>query len=419
MLKRLAIFATVALLFWGSVTAQEVVRDSVEVRFRQGKSVVDWQNEHNKRAVEELGRWKENFDSKEYKYFLQSVDIYGAASPEGGVKINNRLSVKRADALMDKVSEFISVPDSIISPPLHIGRDWRKLRVLASSDSKLPHKQAVLDLLDTVIKEVENGVPHRNTPLTRLQSIGGGRAYNYLYSTYFSSLRASKLYLTYIRVSRALTTLATTDLSSQWGISPLLNSDLCKMIVPKMVIEQRPFYMSLKTNLLTDAAIIPNLGAEFYLGSGYSVAGSWSYSWWKNDNKYWYWRTYGGDIAVRKYFGKAAKLKPLTGSHVGVYAQAFTYDFSNKKGGELCDTWSYGVGAEYGYSLPIARRLNLDFVIGVGYLGGLYKEYIPQDDCYVWQATKRRHFFGPTKAEISLVWLIGRGNFNKGKGKQR
>lgn len=121
MLKRLAIFATVALLFWGSVTAQEVVRDSVEVRFRQGKSVVDWQNEHNKRAVEELGRWKENFDSKEYKYFLQSVDIYGAASPEGGVKINNRLSVKRADALMDKVSEFISVPDSIISPPSTLG----------------------------------------------------------------------------------------------------------------------------------------------------------------------------------------------------------------------------------------------------------------------------------------------------------
>ena len=41
------------------------------------------------------------------------------------------------------------------------------------------------------------------------------------------------------------------------------------------------------------------------------------------------------------------------------------------------------------------------------------------DNCYVWQATKERHWFGPTKAEISLVWLIGRGNFNKGKGGRR
>ena len=55
-------------------------------------------------------------------------------------------------------------------------------------------------------------------------------------------------------------------------------------------------------------------------------------------------------------------------------------------------------------------------MIGVGYFGGEYKEYIPQDDCYVWQATKDRNWVGPTKAEVSLVWLLGRGNYNKGKG---
>jgi|GEM_PF-6135277 len=44
-----------------------------------------------------------------------------------------------------------------------------------------------------------------------------------------------------------------------------------------------------------------------------------------------------------------------------------------------------------------------------------YKEYLPQDGHYVWQSTKRRHWIGPTKAEISLVWLIGRGNTNNTK----
>lgn len=72
---------------------------------------------------------------------------------------------------------------------------------------------------------------------------------------------------------------------------------------------------------------------------------------------------------------------------------------------------------EYGYALPIARRLNIDFVLGVGYWGGKYHTYNPRDGHYVWQSTRQRHWFGPTKAEISLVWLLGRGNTNKKGGK--
>ena len=97
-----------------------------------------------------------------------------------------------------------------------------------------------------------------------------------------------------------------------------------------------------------------------------------------------------------------------------------TYDFqlggkgilAGKPGGTLIDRPSHSVALEYGFSLPIARRLNLDFVIGAGYNWGIFDEYIPIDGHFVWQATKRRQYIGPTKAEISLVWLIGRGNYN-------
>lgn len=64
----------------------------------------------------------------------------------------------------------------------------------------------------------------------------------------------------------------------------------------------------------------------------------------------------------------------------------------------------------------MAKRLNIDFTIGIGYLRGEYKEYKPIDGCYVWQATKMRNWIGPTKAEISLVWLIGHKNCNEKKG---
>jgi hypothetical protein len=183
--------------------------------------------------------------------------------------------------------------------------------------------------------------------------------------------------------------------------------------------EQKPFYMAAKTNMLYDLGIVPNVGVEFYLGKNFSVVGNWMYSWWKSDKAAWYWRTYGGDLAVRYWFGKKAQEKPLQGHHVGLYGQIVTYDFEVGGRGYLGDRWSWGAGAEYGYSLPVAKRLNIDFNLGVGYLGGEFKEYLPIDGHYVWQVTKHRHWFGPTKAEISLTWLLGRGNDNEGKGGKR
>ncbi len=183
--------------------------------------------------------------------------------------------------------------------------------------------------------------------------------------------------------------------------------------------EKRPYYLSVKTNMLYDAALVPNIGVDIYLGKNFSLVGNWMYSWWKNDNVHWYWRTYGGDFGVHYWFGKSSKVKPLQGHHVGLYGQIITYDFELGGRGYLGDRWTYGGGVEYGYSLPIGKRLNLDLDLGFGYLGGEFKEYLPIDGHYVWQATKRRQYIGPTKAEISLVWLLGRGNINAEKGGKR
>ncbi|MDE7411734.1 MAG: DUF3575 domain-containing protein, partial [Paramuribaculum sp.] len=48
-----------------------------------------------------------------------------------------------------------------------------------------------------------------------------------------------------------------------------------------------------------------------------------------------------------------------------------------------------------------------------GYIGGKFIKYVPQGSFYKWQSTNRLNWFGPVKAEVSLVWLIGRGNCNK------
>lgn len=178
--------------------------------------------------------------------------------------------------------------------------------------------------------------------------------------------------------------------------------------------------VSVKTNMLYDILALPNIGVEFYLGKNWSASADWVYGWWSNNRRHRYWRAYGGDIAVRRWFGKATEGKPFTGHHLGVYGQILTYDFefggkgqmAGEPGKSLWSNPSYAAGIEYGYSLPITRRLNIDFTIGIGYLGGKYYEYEPIDYHYVWQATKQRHWFGPTKAEISLVWHLGHGNKN-------
>ncbi|MDD2263862.1 MAG: DUF3575 domain-containing protein [Bacteroidales bacterium] len=174
---------------------------------------------------------------------------------------------------------------------------------------------------------------------------------------------------------------------------------------------------SIKTNTLQGLLFIPNIGLEFYLGRQWSVAANWMYAWWKIEKHHLYWRTYGGDFEVRRWFGGESKEKPLTGYHLGLYVQLLTYDFMlNQQHGYLGDRWSYGVGVACGYSFPVDQRFNLDFTVGGGYFTGEYKEYLCRDDCYLWQATKRHRRLGLTKVEISLVWLIGFGNYNSKKG---
>lgn len=190
---------------------------------------------------------------------------------------------------------------------------------------------------------------------------------------------------------------------------------------------ETPFYMAIKTNMLYDLVTVPNLAAEFYLGNKFSISAGYAHAWWASEAKSLYWRYYGADVSLRWWFGKPTRIKPLQGHHIGLDYQILTYDFQlGHKGimggmpkGNLVDRANHIVALEYGYSLPIAYRLNLDFAIGFGYHWGLFEEYDAVDGHAVWQATKRRQYIGPTKLEVSLVWLIGCGNYNKEKGGKR
>ncbi|MDO4165314.1 MAG: DUF3575 domain-containing protein [Bacteroides sp.] len=398
----------------------------MKIYFRQGKIDLIPSLSGNQSALDRIAdSLRTSYADSVYR--LQKILVVGGASPEGSVKINQWLSEKRAGVLFDYLSSYGSLPDSL-KTTLFLGRDWDGLIRLVEDDRNVPYQEETLDLLRQIADEVRSGIHPSADPLRRIQQLRGGAPYSYMYRNLFPELRASHLYLWYKKTWNPLANVMTAPPSESQSVMPL-PADTVYIIRHDTVYLSKccPFYMAVKTNLLYDALAVPNVGVEFYLGKQWSIAANWMYAWWKTDRHHRYWRIYGGDIALRRWFGKAAKEKPLTGHHIGLYGQVLTYDFewggtgymAGEPGGNILDRANYAVGLEYGYSLPIARRLNLDFTIGLGYMGGKYYEYKPEDDCYVWQATKNRHYFGPTKLEVSLVWLLGCDNYNRKKGGKR
>ena len=175
-----------------------------------------------------------------------------------------------------------------------------------------------------------------------------------------------------------------------------------------------PFF-SVRTNALYDLAAVPNLGVEVRVGRRFTVKADWMYAWWYSDARHWYWQTYGGYFGFRQYFGRRSKESPFTGHHIGAYGLAMTYDVEWGGRGYQAARWGFGGGVEYGYSFPISKRFNIDVSLGVGYQDGEYKTYDPIDGHYVWQGTYLRHWYGPTKAEVSLVWVLGRSKKEGGR----
>lgn len=166
--------------------------------------------------------------------------------------------------------------------------------------------------------------------------------------------------------------------------------------------------LALRSNLLYDAALVPNVGVEVPLGKGWTVGADYVGTWLYSDGRHRYWQCIGGYAGVRRYLGKSAATRRMTGHHLGLYGLVLTYDVEFGGRGYQASTPGFGGGVEYGWSAAIGRRLCLDLSVGVGYQGGEYKEYDPKDDRYLWRATKQRHWWGPTKAEVSLKWLLGR-----------
>jgi hypothetical protein len=359
---------------------------------------------------------------------LQHIRILSAASPEGNSALNKRVAKRRGERLRDYLKETLVLPDSIFTVS-SAGEDWQGLAALIAKE-KTPWRNKALQIIRHTPEWVTRNGKVVDGRKRQLQNLDGGKAWKYMLDNHFYTLRTGAVVVCEVKTLAAESTpsaaearqeqarseQARLESASQSPSSPPFPA-IPSQVHPSSESQSPPVasYFALKSNLLYDALLVPNLSLEASIGSGWTLGAGGMLAWWSKDAKHRYWRIYGGDLEIRKYFGTLSKSKPLQGHHLGIYGDFLTYDFEfGAKGYQSKAT--YAAGIKYGYSYPIANRLNLDFALGIGYLHSNYKTYVPRDGCYVYQETKKRKWLGPTQAEVSLVWLLGKGNTNKKKG---
>lgn len=164
----------------------------------------------------------------------------------------------------------------------------------------------------------------------------------------------------------------------------------------------KPYHrLALKTNLLYDAALLPNIEVEWLIKRTWSLSLEGGVAWW---GKYANERSYR--LAM---ISPEAKLwirprAPWHGFYVGIFAGCGLYDLEKGRPGYRGEGVMGGVSG--GFMWPVSRCLSLEAAIGVGYMFTRYKEYLPVNGHHVYQRTKEIHYFGPLKVKFSLVWRL-------------
>ena len=354
--------------------------------------------------IEELGKITAHLDAvvNDTMATLKGMTIHGYASPEGPYSHNVDLARDRTQALKDYITELYHFPDNLIKTD-YTPENWAGFRRFMEQ-SALPHKQEIIDIID----EDTAQTARLDAQLRKIQ-----RKYRNDYATilrdYFPYLRHSDYTIEYTR-RETIEQPGKTD-----TIYRLPQGDL----LPATPLSRFPSYtpwFALKTNMLFDLALAVNVEAEVPFGKDklYSAMVEWWTPWyvWHHNSRAYEFQTLGFEL--RRWFRKCESgLPPLSGTFAGIYYANGQYDMEWSSDGNQGEFQS--VGATVGYSWVLNRHFNLEASFSAGAFWGPRRHYhgMFHDTHLIWQYTGRTTYFGPTKAKVSLAWMIGPGNNRK------
>lgn len=371
---------------------------------------------------------------------LDRVYVCGSTSPEGLWGENVTLSQARTDNVARYIQYALDIPEyKIIKKSLV--EDWDRLADMIEESEDLPYKYEALHIIRT------KDWGERKTALRKL---GGGKVWKILEKDYFPELRSvrfgifckikpqpekPKIDTVYIRdtiyIREVVKEPVVYQQQTQTKNEPVLTE------VPVATKSKRTrqaksnapstdgngyrpgWNIGIKTNLLSDAMVIPDLGVEFQLGRHLSL----NLEGWftpfnifvpqdKTTN------VYGFRPQFRIWFGKETMRR---GSYLALDGACMWYTMQwrdgllyqngkeglyDKDAGNSAPVWS--AGFSYGYSLGLGKKAawGIEFDLGLGYEKssqniGCFNEVSGKWEIYDFQSKQR---VGITHANINLTY---------------
>lgn len=345
---------------------------------------------------------------------IDSITIYAYASPEGPYARNLWLAERRAEAARDFILANLPEGSALKSENIKLrpmGENWEGLETEIVENYHLPNRERVLSIIRADIPT--------ETKKWRLKNLDNGYTYSMIIRHNMPRLRMA----TWICVHTPLPGPGIDYLSD----TLLLPQRLEFIETAKPELYERKTILALKSNLLYDALSLTNFSIEVPLSKHFSALYYHQFPWWRwgeANNKYcirflsigaegrWWFKP--GTQACPQY-----KRDRLTGHFLGVYAESGKWDFEWAR--DICyqgEHWS--AGFSYGYSMPVGKYLNLEFSLSVGYASIPYRKFTPSEDYEIlWRDPEnhgRWHYFGPTKAQVTLSLPITIKSKRKGGG---
>ena len=415
----------------------------IDILYKNNCAEPRWDYAENQKALEILTQVILQLSSEQSN--VRTIVIEGAASPVGSERYNNELSLRRATLLRNAISKMeggAALHIHIIS----IGENWSEFKECVSSGYHSANREDVLAIIQD--NSISNDEKER-----RLQALDNGKTWRVLVNKFMGSSRS----VTAIRIIeadgilksgspfkssdivapaildmhfpelRGLT--ATPDILNQDSRNPLSEPRGGVVVAPNTltsapkveatlpdslssasaicnsVSEQRKPIVAVRSNLLVPAL---NIGVEVPIGTHWSVGADYYFPWiWpKRDNKNCF-ELLAWGIEGRYWFGRNRTVfDRLQGHSVGVYGYMGYYDFERNYHGHQGEFMN--VGVDYTYAMAVGKRkqIHFEFSLGVGYIYSQARKYTVIDAAGPLisdKITKKVGFFGPTKANVSLV----------------
>lgn len=444
---------------WPGVPEMLHPQDSITVHYPSGyRHVVPSYNGNAAALDSVIAKVRSYMESdRDFEVIIRSY-----SSPDGELRLNNRLTRLRGDSLSSYIIRYTGIdPEKVKCEPKGIGYDI--LHTLVESDPQVPDREQVLHALETVPETVEHASGAVTEQLKlRLLTIGNGRPYAYMKQNMFPRLRNSMSVLFIVRrpdageplrqsvpqsvreqevyaleeydpILTAVRPSAGTQVSgmvaegaggtdavpaapvdSAAGIRPAADT----AAAGKTVSDGRPSAAGrtvpggktpfswessrwwLKTNLPFYALVVPNLAVEVRLADHWSLDIPAYYSPYTVARTYRY-RVFAVQPSVRYW------LKPgMKGHFFGLHLTGGMFNISVDEQNRYQDTdGMWGAGLDYGYALKFSKHWGMEFNIGVGYIWTRYDTFYNIENGVSWD-TSTANYLGITRLGISLIYKL-------------